>query len=165
MNFVKSLNTFNRYLILLSVFFILITALAAFIYASVETAELWWYLISHHWNVDHIDFHFIEVIERFLTAIALLILGVGLYQLFIGKLDLPTPLEVGNFHQLKSNLGNVILLNMVVIFFGDLAEGEDPKNLVFKALAISIISAILIWFSQNSNHGSEVKASHNQQCD
>ncbi len=164
MNFVKSLTLFNRYLILLSVFFILITALIAFIYASVETAQLWWYLISHHWQVDHIDFHFIEVIERFLTAIALLILGVGLYELFIGPINLPEPLKVSNFHELKSNLGNVILLNMVVIFFGDLAEGENPQDLVFKALAISIISAILIWFSQNS-HGSLANHNHRQHHD
>ena len=160
MSFVKSLALFNRYLILLSVFFILITALVAFIYASVQTTQLWWELISHHWSVHKLEFHFIEVIERFLTAIALLILGLGLYELFIEPINLPGPLQVNNFHELKSNLGNVILLNMVVIFFGDLAEGEEPQDLLLKALAISIISAILIWFSQNSNHGSGAKTNH-----
>ena len=153
MNFFKGVSLFNRYLILLSVFFILITALMAFIYAAVQTTVFWGELLSHRWLMDKIEFHFIEVIEKFLTAIALLILGIGLHELFIHPLPLPEPLKVSSFHELKSNLGNVILLNMIVIFFGNLTEGDDPQKLVMDALGIGIISAILIWFSQ-LNHSS-----------
>lgn len=47
MNLVKGIILLHRYLILLSVLFILITALVAFIYASIETAQLWWLLLSN----------------------------------------------------------------------------------------------------------------------
>ncbi len=152
MNFVKSLLLLNRALILLSIFFILITAFAAFVYASTKTAELLWELITHRWLLEKVEFHFIEVIERFLTAIALLILGMGLYELFIQPLNLPQPLKVSSFHELKSNLGNIILLNMVVIFFGNLAEGEPANDLLMQSLSIGIISGILILFAQSHGH-------------
>ena len=125
----------------------------AFIYAAVQSTYLWGELLHHRWLMDKVEFHFIEVIERFLTAIALLILGTGLHELFIHPLPLPAPLKVTSFHELKSNLGNVILLNMIVIFFGNLTEDDDPQRLVMEALGIGIISGILIWFSQQS-HGS-----------
>ncbi|AIE75860.1 MULTISPECIES: YqhA family protein [unclassified Synechocystis] len=160
MNLVKGIILLHRYLILLSVFFILITALLAFIYASLETTQLWWTLLRNHWHINKVDFHFIEIIERFLTVIALLILGIGLYELFIEPMSLPEPLKVNNFHDLKSSLGNIILLNMVVIFFGDLAEGKDSQDLVFQALATSIICAILIWFS-HAGHGSKELSTSN----
>ncbi len=160
MNLVKGIILLYRYLILLSVLFILITALVAFIYASIETAQLWWLLLSKHWHIEKIDFHFIEVIERFLTAIALLILGIGLYELFIEPMVLPEPLKVNNFHDLKSSLGNIILLNMIVIFFGDLAEGKDPQDLVLQAVATGIVCAVLIWFAR-PDHGE--KSLNNQE--
>ncbi|MEB3310846.1 MAG: YqhA family protein [Snowella sp.] len=159
MNFVKSLLFLNRALILLSIFFILITAFSAFVYASVKTAELLWELLTHRWLLEKVEFHFVEVIERFLTAIALLILGMGLYELFIQPLNLPQPLKVNSFHELKSNLGNIILLNMVVIFFGNLAEDGQAKDLLLQAIAIGIISGILILFAQNQDHHASPKPS------
>ncbi|BFM38798.1 YqhA family protein [Synechocystis sp. LKSZ1] len=148
---IKSLLCQSKYLILLSVFFILLTSFAAFIYASVLAGHLLWELLTHNWFVEKIEFQFVEVIERFLTAITLLILAMGLYELFIQPLKIASPLRVHSFHELKSNLGNVILLNMVVIFFGDLAEDQDALALLWKAVAITLISGILILFSQKSS--------------
>jgi uncharacterized membrane protein YqhA len=42
---------------------------------------------------------------------------MGLYELFIQPLKITSPLKVHSFHELKSSLGNIILLNRVVIFF------------------------------------------------
>ncbi len=75
-------------------------------------------------------------------------LATGLYELFVQPLAIAIPFKVTSFHELKSNLGNLILLNMVVIFFGDLTEEKDPQTLLLEALAIAIISGILILFGQ-----------------
>ncbi|MEB3175006.1 MAG: YqhA family protein [Cyanobacteriota bacterium] len=143
----KNLTFFSQIIILLAVTFTLLTALAAALYASLETLRLLGELFAHHWKIDNVGFHFIEVIELFLSAIALLILGTGLYELFIQPLNLPRPLRVESFHELKSHLGNIILLNMVVLFFGDLAEQKEAPVLLQEALAIGIISGILLLFT------------------
>lgn len=149
----KSLALFSQTIILLAVFFILLTALAASLYASLETLRFIAELFAHQWKIHNVAFHFIEVIELFLSAIALLILGTGLYELFIEPLALPPPLKVKTFHELKSHLGNIILLNMVVLFFGDLAEGKEASILMQEAIAIGIIAGILLLFTHmRENH-------------
>lgn len=134
-------------IILLAVTFTLLTALVAALYASLETLRLLGELFTHHWKMENVGFHFIEVIELFLSAIALLILSTGLYELFIQPLNVPKPLRVESFHELKSHLGNIILLNMVVLFFGDLSEQKEPTALLQEALAIGIIAGILLLFT------------------
>ncbi len=93
-----------KFIILVSVFFILITALAAFINACLLASHLLWELVTHQWFIEKVEFHFIEVIERFLTAIALLMLATGLYELFVQPLAIAIPFKVTSFHELKSNL-------------------------------------------------------------
>jgi uncharacterized membrane protein YqhA len=148
MNASKSLAFLTRSLIFISVTFMLLTASSAFIYASFAAGKLIWELVMHNWFIPKVEFHFIEVIERFLTAIAILFLGIGLFELFIQPLSLPTTIKVKSFHELKSNLGNIILLNMVVIFFGDLVEEKEPQILILESVAIGIISGVLLVFSQ-----------------
>lgn len=152
MNPNKILTLFTRSLILISVVFILITALGAFIHGAVDAGHLFGDMVSNGWTLPKVEYRFIEVIEHFLTAIALLLLGIGLYELFIQPLNLPPSLKVKDFHQLKTNLGNVILLNMVIIFFGDLSEEKPPSHLVLEAVAIALVSLILILFAQPKEH-------------
>jgi uncharacterized membrane protein YqhA len=161
---IKSLVFFTHSLILLSVFFILITSFFAFIYASIETIKLILELFEHGWILEKVEFRFIDVIERFLTAIALLILGTGLYTVFINPFTLIKPLKIGNFHELKAHLGNIILINMVVIFFGDLSEVSSgvllPSSdragiLLQEAISIGIISGIILIFSRNGESNSD----------
>ena len=53
---------------------------------------------------------FIELMDAFLIATALLIFAIGLYELFIEDIAMPEWLEVHSLHDLKAKLASVIVL-------------------------------------------------------
>ena len=66
----------------------------------------------------------VEAVDVFLIAIAVYIISIGLYSLFIDdKLPLPKWLEVHNLEDLKGNLVSVVIAVLAVLF---LREAEGP---------------------------------------
>jgi len=68
--------------------------------------------------------HVVEIVDGFLLSTVLLIFSMGLYELFISKIDLASDSEhatnvlvVDNLDDLKSRLAKVILMILVVRFF------------------------------------------------
>ena len=68
---------------------------------------------------------FVSSVDIFLFAMVLVIFGVGIYELFISKIDpvlqkasgRPTWMQINNVDDLKSSLGKVILMVLIVSFF------------------------------------------------
>jgi uncharacterized membrane protein YqhA len=84
--------------------------------------------------------------DTFLIATALFLFSVGLYELFIEDLSLPSWLVVHDLHDLKQKLGSVIILVLAVIFLEHFAEGKDPLGTLYLGLAVAVVSASLIAF-------------------
>ena len=51
-------------------------------------------------------------------------------------------------HELKAKLSSLISLVVAVKFLEQLLEWKNPQELLFYALAVSLISGVLIAFSQ-----------------
>lgn len=75
----------------------------------------------------------VKVIDIFLLAIVLMIFGLGMYELYISKIDhayenhdesAEHMLSVNNLDDLKSRLGKVIMMVLIVKFF-EMAIGMD----------------------------------------
>ena len=66
------------------------------------------------------------------------------YELFINRLALPGWMLAHNLHELKSKLGGVIILVIVVKFLEHLVEWKDPYDSVLFAIAVPRVSAALI---------------------
>lgn len=88
----------------------------------------------------------IEVMDAFLIATALIIFGLGLYELFVEDLSLPEPLVVHNLHDLKAKLASIIVLVMAVTFLRHLVEWKDPQGTLFLGISVATVSAVLIAF-------------------
>ena len=56
----------------------------------------------------------LQVVDAFLIAIALIVVWVSMYELFIGDLDLPEWMLSHDLHELEGKLSGVIILIMVV---------------------------------------------------
>jgi uncharacterized membrane protein YqhA len=137
----------TRYLIFIAVLSLLVAALAAFGWGVVKTVDAVGLVITSAARDPGITVVLIEVVDAFLVATAILIFAIGLYELFIADLSLPEWMQIHSLHDLKAKLGGVLVLVMAVKFLEKLAEWKDARETVLFALAIAVISAVLIAFS------------------
>ncbi|QWK19670.1 MAG: YqhA family protein [Hydrogenobacter thermophilus] len=89
---------------------------------------------------------FISVMDIHLLSIVLYIFSVGLYELFVGKLNVPDWLRITNIDQLKAKLASVIVLILAITFTKKIVEWKDPLDTFLFALAIAAIVAVLIFY-------------------
>jgi len=141
----------SRFVVILAVLASLITAFAMFYMASVDA----YYLVSHlgdYASPDLIgearkDFraetvtHVVEIIDGYLLATVLLIFSLGLYELFISKIEqaeaseVSSVLMISSLDDLKTRLGRVILMILIVNFFEHAISMDFHGALELLALA------------------------------
>ena len=110
----------------------------------------------------------VSSVDVFLFALVLIIFGVGVYELFIANVDpedkpadtRPTWLKISSVDDLKSSLGKVILMVLIVSFFKHVleidAEMWSPTALLYLAVGILLIAAAL-YLTHKSSEGGEGK--------
>ncbi|MBF0275783.1 MAG: YqhA family protein [Nitrospinae bacterium] len=99
--------------------------------------------------------HIIGAIDSFLIATVLLIFGIGLYELFINKIDLAEQetksskiLVIHNLDQLKEKIAKVILMVLIVTFFKYAVNFKYVEILDLLYLSIGIfLIALSIYFT------------------
>lgn len=81
-----------------------------------------------------------ELIDLFLIAIVLIIIALGLYQLFIDpEISLPEWLKTTTLESLKTRLLVVIVVLLAVIFLGAAAESEGGVAIVGLGIGIAAV--------------------------
>lgn len=86
----------------------------------------------------------VKVIDAILLGAGLLVFALGLFELFVGRIDLPAWLVIKDFDALKSRLAGIVVLVMAVGFLERLETGDDPRDLLYSGIAVSLVSATLI---------------------
>ena len=152
----------SRHVVLLAVIASLASAVAMFYMATVDA----WYMISHllHYaspeltGAERIQLrsetvtHVVEMVDGYLLATVLLIFALGLYELFISKLDLAEDEEtssqvlvIESLDDLKGRLAKVVLMILIVRYF-EHALGmsfSTPMDLLQFAGGISLLGLAL----------------------
>lgn len=136
----------SKYLALVGVIALLFSSVAAFAWGALKTVDTISLVLSSMGEDKAITVEFIEIVDSFLIAIALLIFAVSLYELFIDKLDLPDWMLAHDLYDLKTRLSNMIVLVMAVRFLEKLLEGKDASSLLQIGIATALMSAVLIAF-------------------
>jgi len=138
----------SRYLVLLGVFSSLAASLAVFLWGMGKTGVVVLGLL-HAGGQDPLTVvRVIELMDKFLIAVGLYIFAVGLYELFIGDLDLPGWLVFHDLHDIKSRLSQILILFMAVTFLEHLVEWKEPLATLYFALAITLVMGALISFNR-----------------
>ena len=94
----------------------------------------------------------LQMVEGYLLAAILLIFALGLYELFIARIDVadssenaPRTLIIRSVDDLKERLGRVVLLALVIEFFQQSLRLDyaRPIDLLYMALGILLVGAAL----------------------
>ena len=158
----------SRFIVVLSVICSLLGAIALFVVASIDIWNT--FMETFHIVINYLhpeNFHemlvsnIIGAIDLYLIAVVLLIFAFGIYELFISKIDEAEESEVGDkilkissLDELKSKLGNVIVMVLIVSFFKKVLHMEFHSALdtLYVAIAILGLSLSLYFLHKGSHH-------------
>ena len=136
----------SRYLTLIGIFSLLVASIAAFAWGTIKTVSTTLLVIRSLGADSSIIIELIEIIDIFLISTTILIFAASLYELFIGKLDLPEWMLAHNLYELKGKLSSMIVLVMAVKFLQKFVDAKDSAELLQRGIAVGIVSAVLIAF-------------------
>lgn len=159
----------SRYLSLLAVIGSIISSVALFLRGCMVIFES----IRHFFidlaagnvnpNYEKMFEELVSSVDIFLFALVLVIFGVGVYELFITKIDpverendtRPSWLRISSVDDLKSSLGKVILMVLIVAFFKHTLELSKeqwgPTTLLYLSIGILLIAGAL-YLTHKSGH-------------
>jgi uncharacterized protein (TIGR00645 family) len=138
----------TRHLALAGVVFGLIAALAAFGWGGVKTVLI--VIRLAHGELDGMAVSLVGIIDAFLIAAGLLIFALGLYEVFVGELEVPQWLVFRDFDALKGKLAGIIVMVLAVTFLERLESGSDGRDILQAGAGIALVSAVLVWMSKKS---------------
>jgi uncharacterized membrane protein YqhA len=147
----RSLLASSRYVVLVAVFGASLAAIALMIYESIAIVVIVVDTINAHSISPAVAKTFavgiIEAIDVYLIAIAIHIIGLGLFTLFIDDtLPLPRWLKIRDLEDLKSNLVSVIIAVLAVLFLREAVADVDGHELLLYGAALAIVIASLTLF-------------------
>ena len=144
----KTIIEKSKYLSLLAVITLLLTFAFSLFWGIAQAVRAWSKLILSIGQSPDIIVSILKLIDAFLVAMVLYILAASLYELFVGKVDLPSNLVASSLTELKSKLSSVIVLVLAVhsveVIFD---EGITGLEMVWQVVAMSLIAIVLIAFS------------------
>lgn len=135
-----------RYLALIGVAFTALASACAFVWGAWKTIALVAGMVGG--ESAGVAIELIRVMDGFLIAAGLLIFALGLYELFIGPLQLPEWLVINDLDSLKSKLATIIVLVMAVAFLEDVEHGAPGQEIFFTGAGIALVGAILIFYAR-----------------
>ncbi|MDR2057357.1 MAG: YqhA family protein [Dysgonamonadaceae bacterium] len=117
-------------------------------------------------DLEHLVTIFVSSVDGYLFATVLLIFSMGIYELFINKIDVvskqkdsrPNWLTISSIDDLKSSLGKVILMILIVSFFEHSLniQYKNINDLLFLGIGILLIAVALflthVHNKHNNNH-------------
>jgi uncharacterized membrane protein YqhA len=160
----------SRWVVLAAVVASLAGALALFFMTTVDA----WMMISHlggyaspaleaaarsELRSETIK-HVVEIVDGYLLGTVLLIFALGLYELFISKIDQAEESEtasrvlvIHNLDDLKARLGKVVLMILIVKFFEHAIgmQFDTPVALLYFAGGIALIG-LALYLSHAGEH-------------
>jgi uncharacterized membrane protein YqhA len=140
----------TRFVVLLAVFAVLLVAVALFLAAS-------WLAVTGIWDVGRdtvrgeldatkVTVEFLEVISAMLKAVIFYLVGIGLYSLFIGPLNLTTALGVETLAELERKVVSIVILIMAVTLLEHFIQWEDPENTLRFGATLALVVIALVAF-------------------
>ncbi|MFZ5862480.1 MAG: YqhA family protein [Nitrospirota bacterium] len=165
----------SRFIVLLAVVASLASAVILFLIATADVASLALKAIGYATSGPHtsdqydafhsaVVGHVISAVDDFLLATVLLIFSLGLYELFISKIDVAQEdarhsskiLLIQTLDDLKDRLAKVVLMILIVTFFKNVIHTsfDGPLSILYLGVGILFV-ALALYFTARSGHGGD----------
>lgn len=136
-----------RYLSYIAIAGMLVGVVAA-LYTGVEkTVKVVQIAILHYESNSPTLYVLLEALDSFLVAVALLVISVSLYELFISGLEVPDWMLVKNLDELKAKFGSVLIPIMAVKFLQKLLLSESSLETLYYGIAVALVAFALTAFN------------------
>ena len=134
-----------RYLVIVAVIGIALQAVATFGWAAWITGDFIVDLLSSSaWRQDETIVELLQVLDLYLIGTVLIITAIGLYELFIGAVQLPEWLVIRSLSDLKTKIVEVIVLVIGIKFVEKLVTAKEPIDVLWYGLGSAAVMAVLI---------------------
>lgn len=162
----------SRYVLLVAVLCCVLTSASLIALGFIEMMHLIKGVFSYIF-VDTVEVYrdslvllVIEILDTFLLASVLFIFSFGLYELFISSIEnsknhASRAFKISSIDELKTKLGNVIVMILVIKVFSYLVEIK-PGNIteLFYMAGIVLLVAVSLWLGHHKSKAKE-SPSHN----
>ena len=141
----------SRHVVLLAVVGTFVASLALLVYEAIVVAETVIEIVREgavsSKAAKALAVRLIEAVDVFLIAIAIYIISLGLYALFIDEtLPLPRWLEVHSLEDLKENLVSIVIAVLAVLFLREAVAWDGGRDLLPFGAALALVVAALTFF-------------------
>jgi uncharacterized membrane protein YqhA len=143
----KRLLEGSRYLVVIGVIASLVASAAAFIWGAYKTAALLVAIVQSGGKEAVATTGLTALMDKFLIAAGLYIFAVGMYELFVDDLDLPSWLVVHSMQDLKGQLVSIVILLLGIVFLEHVIEWRDGQMILQMGIGIAAVIAALIAFN------------------
>jgi len=140
----------TRFVVLLAVVAVLLLAVCFFLLATWLAALGIWHAFDDaargELDATKVTAEFLEVISAMLKAVVFYLVGVGLYSLFIGPLNLTTALGVETLADLERKVASIIILILAVTLLEHFIQWEDGAETLRFGATLALAVAALVAF-------------------
>lgn len=135
-----------RYLAVVAVAGLTATTLATFLLAILKTLSLLKAVIGEGSTDELVVVAALEAVDTYLLAVVQLIVALGLHELFIGDLDLPSWLEARSLEDLKKPIIDVLVVFIAIKGIERFLVAEKPADALLAAGAVALLIVSLTSF-------------------
>jgi uncharacterized membrane protein YqhA len=149
----------SRFLVIAAVIGSLLSAIALYTYGLVDTVAVIFRTLSSgdvsSTGAKGLMLYFIEIFDLFLLGTVMLILALGLYELFIdSSFKVASRLQIHTFEDLKATLVTVVIAVMAVTFLGQIMTWDGKTSLFEIGVPVALVIAALniyLWVAKSGN--------------
>jgi uncharacterized membrane protein YqhA len=134
-----------RYLVIIAVVGVMVQAVVTYGWAAYQTFDFCRdLLVDGAADDEQTIVQLLQVLDLYLIGTVLLITAIGLYELFIGSVELPTWLVITTLSDLKTKLVEVIVLVLGIKFLEKAVTAADAQDVFWYGLGTAAVAAVLI---------------------
>lgn len=136
-----------RYLVVVGAATSLLLAAATYVWSIVKALRFVDTLFGGSAKEDEALVKLFAAVDVLLIGTVLLIIGLGLWELFVHDLDLPPALTVTTFEDLKAKIATTLVLVLVVQFLEAVVQRPDAEALMQRGIAVTLVGGLLVVFA------------------